>query len=123
MDLEPTKIAIVKAVTRQGDPDQKTETELYTAYWIKVWAPGDNEWVVEKRFTAFKALKKRLEADGNPAIRGLEFPASTTLGSITGQGLDVQIVHTRKRLLENWLTEALAGCPGDEDFLEFQPRH
>jgi hypothetical protein len=123
MDEMPSKISIVKAITRQGDPDQKTQTEIFTAYWVKVFLPdSDDTWVVEKRFQAFKSLRAKLLADGNPAIRSTEFPPSTTLGSITGQGLDVEVVHTRKRLLEAWLNEALLVCCGDPDLATFLDR-
>lgn len=123
MDQMPSKISIVKAITRQGDPDQKTQTEIFTAYWVKVFLPDSDEtWVVEKRFQAFKTLRAKLLADGNPAIRSTEFPPSATLGSITGQGLDVEVVHTRKRLLESWLNEALLVCCGDPDLAQFLDR-
>lgn len=123
MDQMPSKISIVKAITRQGDPDQKTQTEIFTAYWVKVFLPdSDDTWVVEKRFQAFKTLRAKLLADGNPAIRSTDFPPSTTLGSITGQGLDVEVVHTRKRLLESWLNEALLVCCGDPDLAKFLDR-
>jgi hypothetical protein len=71
-EVQPTQVAIVKAVTRQGDPEMKTQTEVYTAYWVKVWTEDSQEWVVEKRFSAFKALRKNLRADSNPALRNLE---------------------------------------------------
>eukprot|EP01043_Picozoa_sp_COSAG02_P015315 COSAG02_NODE_650_length_18912_cov_23.728698_10_plen_1024_part_00 len=123
MDQMPSKISIVKAITRQGDPDQKTQTEIFTAYWVKVFLPDSDEtWVVEKRFQAFKTLRAKLLADGNPAIRSTEFPPSTALGSITGQGLDVEVVHKRKRLLESWLNEVLLVCCGDADLAQFLDR-
>eukprot|EP01043_Picozoa_sp_COSAG02_P034093 COSAG02_NODE_2365_length_9052_cov_11.510779_3_plen_1026_part_00 len=123
MDQMPSKISIVKAITRQGDPDQKTKTEIFTAYWVKVFLPdSDDTWVVEKRFQAFKTLRAKLLADGNPAIRSTEFPPSAALGSLTGQGLDVEVVHTRKRLLESWLNEALLVCCGDPDLAKFLDR-
>ena len=83
---------------------------------------SEDTWVVEKRFQAFKALRSTLLSDGNPAIRSTEFPASMTLGSITGQGLDVEVVHKRKRLLEDWLNEALLVCCGDADLAAFLDR-
>jgi hypothetical protein len=108
--------------TRTRDPDQ-TQTEIFTAYWIKVFLPdSDDTWVVEKRFQAFKTLRSKLLADDNPAIRSTKFPVSTALGSITGQGLDVEVVHTRKRLLEDWLNEALLVCCGDADLAAFLDR-
>jgi hypothetical protein len=51
-----------------------------------------------------------------------QFPQASTLGSLGGQGLDPEIVHRRKRLLENWLNEAVLSCPGDTVLLQFLDR-
>jgi hypothetical protein len=119
VDAQPERIVITATECKMGDEARKTQTETYTIYRVRVFAPDGEEWDLEFRFSEFKTLRKNLLTDGNPAVKSIDFPSSERFGSLKGEGLDAGVIEHRKDMLEPWLNELLMILPGNKDLMDF----
>lgn len=124
LDFAASKLTIVTARV-DGDIDDP-------AYICAVSTPSGDLWPICRRLSAFAELKDALCADGNPAVAGVRFPKTTSLGSQLKEKIDplkmlglfqspekAETVTERKEILESWVNEVLTLCPGDKLLLTF----
>ena len=124
LEFAASKVSIV-ATRVDGDIDDP-------AFICQVDTDAGDVWPICRRLSAFAELRGELTADGNPEVAAVRFPKQLPARLLGAQPLKAlggllfqpqaeaeETVTERKAVLEAWINEVLAVCPGDKRLLTF----